>query len=130
MRLTSCLGPAVVPWGAIAGSLVWLLTTAPVQAQTVVDGSDKSLASTDLALLLSVLKSKLPAPRSAQVRGIVEAKPGVYCGEVSTRGRDGKYGEFARFAVETKIRQATVTPTTDPARVVMILRMIDDLCRG
>ena len=130
MRFTSCLRPAVVPWGAVGASLVWLLTTAPIQAQTVVDGSDKSLASTDLALLLSVLKSKLPAPKSAQIRGIVEAKPGVYCGEVSTRGRDGKYGEFARFAVETKIRQATVTPTTDPARVEMILSMINHLCRG
>jgi hypothetical protein len=45
---------------------------------------------------------------------------------VSTKGRDGDYGEFTRFVVETKIRQATVAPTTDPTRIAMILRMIAD----
>jgi hypothetical protein len=49
---------------------------------------------------------------------------------VSTKGRDGEYREFSRFVVETKIRQATITPTTDPTRVAMILRMIDDRCRS
>jgi hypothetical protein len=113
---------------AIAGSLLCLLLTAPAQAQEVVDGSADSLDRNDRALLLSVLKNRLPDPQSARLRGLVQPKPGVYCGEVSTRGRDGEYGEFTRFVVETKIRQVTVASTTDPTRIAMILRMIADRC--
>jgi hypothetical protein len=64
------------------------------------------------------------------VRSIVQTKPGVYCGEVSTKGRDGEYQEFTRFVVETKIRQTTIAPTADPTRLTMILRMIEDRCRS
>ncbi len=121
---------SIATWGPVAVSLVWLLLIAQAQAQTVVDGSDRSLDPNDRALLLSVLKSRLPDPQSAQVRSIVQGRPGVYCGEVSTRGRDGELGEFTRFVVETKIRQVTVTPTTDPARIAMILRMVQERCRS
>ena len=114
----------------IAGSLLWLLLGAPAQAQEVVDGSADRLDRSDRALLLSVLKNRLPDPQSARLRGLVQPKPGVYCGEVSTKGSDGEYREFTRFVVETKIRQATIAPTTDPTRVAMILRMIEDRCRS
>ena len=106
------------------------LSAIPAPSQTVVDASDRSFDSSERALLLSVLKRRLPDPASALVRGIVQVKPGVYCGEVSTKGRDGEYREFSRFVVETKIRQATITPTADPTRVAMILRMIEDRCRS
>jgi hypothetical protein len=107
---------------------VWLLA-APTQAQTVVDESDKGIESNDRALLLSILKSRLPDPQGALLRSIAQPKPGVYCGEVATRGRNGEPGEFTRFVVETKIRQVTVTPTTDPARIAMIQQMIEERCR-
>jgi hypothetical protein len=102
--------------------------SAPAHAQEVVDGSADSLDRNDRALLLSVLKSRLPDPQSARLRGLVQPKPGVYCGEVSTKGREGEYHEFSRFVVETKIRQATIAPTSDPTRIAMILRMIADRC--
>jgi hypothetical protein len=103
--------------------------SAPTQAQEGVDGSADSLDRNDRALLLSVLKTRLPDPQYARFRGLARPRPGVYCGEVSTRGQDGEYSEFARFAVETKIRQVTIVPTADPARAATILRMIDDRCR-
>ncbi len=123
----------VVPacW-ATAGFLVWLLVSSPAQAQTVIDGSDQGL----LPLLVSVLRRGLTRsdgrgnPQDARIRNIVETEPGVYCGEVSTRGRDGEYGQFTRFVVETKIRNATIAPANDPARVAMVMRMIDACCRN
>ncbi len=121
---------SVAAWAPMAASFMWLLIATPAQSQVVVDGSDSSFDTSDRALLLSVLKSKLRDPKTARVRGIVQTKPGVYCGEVSTRGRDGEYGDFTRFVVETKIRQATIIPTSDPARAAMILRMIEDRCRS
>ncbi len=122
----------VVPacW-ATAGFLVWLLVSSPAQAQTVIDGSDQGL----LPLLVSVLRRGLTRsdgrgnPQDARIRNIVEAEPGVYCGEVSTRGRDGQYGVFTRFVVETKIRNATIAPANDPTRVAMVMRMIAARCR-
>ena len=127
----------VVPacW-ATAGCLVWLLVSSPAQAQTVIDGSDQGLLPGQLPLLVSVLRRGLTRsdgrgnPQDARVRNIVEAEPGVYCGEVSTRGRDGEYGQFTRFVVETKIRNATIAPANDPARVAMVMRMIDARCRS
>ncbi len=121
-------------WGPIAGCLMWLLVLPPAQAQTVVDGSDQGLARGELPLLMSVLTRGLTrsdgrgSAQSARVRGIVQAKPRVYCGEVSTRGRDGQYGPFTRFVVETKIRNATIAPTNDPARDAMLRRMINARC--
>jgi hypothetical protein len=123
-------------WSVVAVSLVWLFMHAPAQAQTVVDGSDQGLLRGELPLLLSVLKRGLTRsdgrgnPQSAQVRNIVQVKPGVYCGEVSTRGRNGQYGPFTRFVVETKIRQATIEPVDDLERLSMMLRMIEDRCRS
>ena len=123
-------------WSAIAVSLVWLPMSAPAQAQTVVDGSDRGLLRGELPLLTSVLERGLTrsdgrgAATTARVRGIVQAKPGIYCGEVSTRGRDGEYGKFTRFVVETKIRQATIAPVNDPERALMIQKMIDARCRS
>ncbi len=120
----------------IAVSLVWLFVRVPAQAQTVVDGSDQGLRRGELPLLLSVLKRGLTRTdgrgnaQSAQVRSIIQTKPGVYCGEVRTRGPDGQYGPFTRFVAETKIRQATIEPVSDPERVTMILRMIDARCRS
>ena len=108
--------------------LVWLLMIAPAQSQIVVDGSDSTFDPSARALLLSVLKSRLLNPQTAQLRGIVQTQPGVYCGEVRIQGRNGEYGDFSRFVVETKIRQATIIPTSDPARTAMILRMIEDRC--
>jgi hypothetical protein len=60
----------------------------------------------------------------------VEAQPGVYCGEVSTRGEGGEYGPFTRFVVETKVRNATIAPANDPARGAILTRMIDARCRS
>ena len=120
----------VAAWAIVGASSAWLLMAAPAQSQVVVDGSDRSFDFSDRALLLSVLQSKLPDPKTARVRGIVQTKPGVYCGEVSTRVRDGEYGDFTRFVVETKIRQATIIPTSNPARAAMIQRMIEDRCRS
>src|SRR5688500_13007668 len=115
-------------WGAIAGCLMWQLAQGAAQAQTVIDGSDQGLLRGELPLLISVLERGLTrsdargAATTARVRGIVQAEPGVYCGEVSTRGRDGRYGPFTRFVAETKIRQATIAPVNDPDRVLMIHR--------
>ncbi len=123
-------------WSVVAGCLVWLSVSAPAQAQTVIDGSDRGLLRGELPLLISVLERGLTrsdgrgAATTARVRGIIQAKPGVYCGEVSTRGRDGEYGKFTRFVVETKIRQATIAPVNDPERAAMILKMIDARCRS
>jgi hypothetical protein len=113
---------------------VWLLASGPVQAQTVIDGSDQGLLPGQVPLLVSVLRRGLTrsdgrgSPQDARVRNIVEAQPGVYCGEVSTRGGDGEYGPFTRFVVETKIRNATIAPANDPARGAMLQRMIDARC--
>jgi hypothetical protein len=110
--------------------------SAPAQAQTVIDGSDQGLLRGELPLLTSVLERGLTrtdgrgAATTARVRGIVQAKPGVYCGEVSTRDRGGSYGKFTRFVVETKIRQATIAPVNDPDRALMIQKMIDARCRS
>ncbi len=130
MSVKVFLRRSVAVWAPVVASFMLLLLADPAQSQVVVDGSDRAFDSSDRALLLSVLKSKLRDPKTARVRGIVQTKPGVYCGEVSTRGRDGEYGDFTRFVVETKIRQATITPTSDPARAAMILRMIEDRCRS
>lgn len=125
---------SVTRLGPVAGCLVWLQMMAPAHAQTVIDGSQQGLRRGELPLLLSVLKAGLTSsdgrgrPYSARVRGIAHAKPGVYCGEVSTQGSDGKYGRFTRFAVDTKILNATIAPVNDPARAAMILRMIDARC--
>ena len=128
------------PWSrpslrsAVAVSLVWLFMSAPAEAQTVIDGSDQGLLRGELPLLMSVLERGLTrsdgrgAAATARVRGITQAKPRVYCGEVSTRGRDGQYGPFTRFVAETKIRQATIAPVNDPERVSMILKMIEARC--
>jgi hypothetical protein len=120
--------------GAVAISLVWLFMAAPAHAQTVIDGSDQGLLRGELPLLISVLERGLTrsdgrgAATTARVRGIVQAEAGVYCGEVSTRDRDGQYGPFTRFVVETKIRQATIAPVNEPARDAMLRRMIDARC--
>jgi hypothetical protein len=115
---------------------MWLLAQGAAQAQTVIDGSDQGLLRGELPLLMSVLERGLTrsdargAATTARVRGIVQPEPGIYCGEVSTRGRDGQYGPFTRFVAETKIRQATIAPVNDPERAAMIQRMIDARCRS
>ena len=122
-------------WVPIAGCLLCLLSQ-PAQAQSVIDASDQDLARGELPLLLSVLTRGLTrsdgrgSAGGARVRGITQATPGVYCGEVSTQGRDGQYGPFTRFVVETKIRNATIAPTNDPARDAMLRRMINARCNG
>jgi hypothetical protein len=114
---------------------MWLLLLQPAQTQTVIDESDQGLARGELPLLLSVLARGLTrsdgrgSAETARVRVLVQARPGVYCGEVSTQGRDGQYGPFTQFVVETKIRNATIAPTNDPARDAMLRRMIDTRCR-
>ena len=128
--LSIVLRPALATWGPLVLGFVTLLSPAPAPAQTVVDASDRSFDTSERALLLSVLKRRLPDSASARVRSIVQTKPGVYCGEVSTKGSDGEYREFTRFVVETKIRQTTIAPTADPTRLTMILRMIEDRCRS
>jgi hypothetical protein len=121
---------------AVSGCLGWLLFSAPVQAQTVVDGSAQKLLPGQLPFLLSVLERGLTRSdgrgdaETARVRGIVEARPGVYCGQVSTQGRNGEYGRFTQFVVETKIRNATVAPVDDPGREAMMLAMIKARCRS
>ena len=126
-------GPA---WRAITGSLVWLSLFVPARAQTVIDGSEQGLLRGELPLLISVLERGLTrsdargAATTARVRGIVQPEPGIYCGEVSTRGPDGLYGPFTRFVVETKIRQATIAPVNDLERGLMIQKMIDARCRS
>ncbi len=123
-------------WSAIAGCLVWLLVSTPAQAQTIIDGSDRGLLRGELPLVLSVLQRGLTrsdgrgGATTARVRGIVQAKPGVYCGEVSTRDRGGEYGPFTRFVVETKIRNATIAPVNHPTRDAMLQRMIDARCHS
>lgn len=113
---------------------MWLTLSGSAQAQAVVDGSDEGLARGEVPLLLSVLERGLTrsdgrgAATTARVRRIVQAKPGVYCGEVSTRDSGDAYGPFTRFVVETTTRNATVAPVNDPARDAMLRRMIDARC--
>ncbi len=73
------------------------LTASPAMALTVMDGTEKSVDQTAMTVLSDAILVQFSDPSSAQLAKLFQPEPGVICGMINAKNKQGGYVGFTPF---------------------------------
>lgn len=113
MRLVVVLAVALVASGS--------------QAQSVIDGSDKAIATEALAKLTGLLAQEVHDPRSIQIKNLsTHPRNGALCGSFNSKNAFGGYTDFRRFRQSAE--RLLIEPAGQGDWSAGVRKLIDELC--
>ncbi|MBB3288156.1 MULTISPECIES: hypothetical protein [unclassified Rhizobium] len=74
-----------------------VLAAAPAMAFTVADGTEKGLDQAAMTVLADTMLVQFADPSSVQLAKLYQPEPGIICGLVNAKNRQGGYAGFMPF---------------------------------
>ncbi|QRM36945.1 hypothetical protein F3X89_03725 [Rhizobium rhizogenes] len=81
----------------ISAIVCCVLAASPAMAFTVMDGTEKALDQTAMTVLTDAVLVQFADPSSVQLAKLYQPEPGIICGLVNAKNRQGGYAGFMPF---------------------------------